>query len=340
MELSAQELVDSTLHAYRSALGAMGACGTQACPPIGPDLAQSLENLQSRLAAEASVETLSETEQLVSRKLADWGGEAGEYFKKKTADVKEVLRLVARMAEAVGERDARYTREFGEFSARLNTIAELDNLAEMRQSLAQSVVALNGCVSRMSKDGQESVLHLRAELSAYQSKLEEAERQASRDALTGLDNRRKVELHMELLSRRVQTFCILMLDLDGFKGINDRHGHLAGDEVLKQFAKELRGVFRATDTVGRWGGDEFMVVIECGLQEAEAKIERLRHWTLGDYKIQTPSGALKVPVNASVGLAEWNAGEPIANAVARADAAMYADKAARGKHTLVRQTRS
>jgi len=70
--------------------------------PLGSDLAQSLENLQSRLAAEASVEALSETEQLVSRKLADWGGEAGEYFKKKTADVKEVLRLVARTAEAWG----------------------------------------------------------------------------------------------------------------------------------------------------------------------------------------------------------------------------------------------
>jgi diguanylate cyclase (GGDEF)-like protein len=336
MELNAQELFDSALHAYRAALGAMGACGAQACPPIGPDLALSLENLQSRLAAVATVATLSETEQLVRRKLTDWGAEAGEYFMKKTADVKEVLRLVARTAEAVGERDARYTHEFGALSAKLNSIAELDNLAEMRQSLTQSVVALSGCVSRMAKDGQASVSQLRAELSAYQSKLEEAELQASRDALTGLDNRRKVELQMELLSRRVQTFCVILLDLDGFKEINDRYGHLAGDEVLKQFAKELRGAFRATDTVGRWGGDEFMVVIDCGLKEAEGKINALRRWTLGDYRIQTPSGVVKVSVNASLGLATWSAGEAIANVVARADAAMYADKAATERAAPIR----
>ena len=336
IELNAQELADSALHAYSAALGAMGAFGAQACPPIGLDLAQSLANLQSRLAAAATVATLSETERLLHRKLADWAAKAGEHFSRKTADVKEVLRLVARAAKAVGERDTRYANEFGALSARLNSIAELDNLAEMRQSLIRSVAALDGCVSRMAEDGQKSASQLQAEIAAYQARLEEAELQSARDALTGLDNRRKVELQMELLSRRVGTFCVILLDLDGFKEINDRYGHLAGDEVLKQFAKELRGAFHASDTVGRWGGDEFMVVIECGWKEAEIKIDGLRRWVLGDYRIQTPSGVVKVSVNASLGLAAWDAGEAIADVVARADAAMNANKPTTGKGAPIR----
>ncbi len=59
-------------------------------------------------------------------------------------------------------------------------------------------------------------------------------------------------------------FCVAIIDIDEFKRVNDEHGHLVGDELLKQFAAEMRSVCRSTDTIGRWGGDEFILLLHCG----------------------------------------------------------------------------
>ena len=119
-----------------------------------------------------------------------------------------------------------------------------------------------------------------------------------------------------------------IIDIDGFKKVNDNHGHLTGDELLKQFGAELRSACRATDVIGRWGGDEFILLYDCGLAEAEAQTERLRKWICGNYEVKVKSGALKLRVDASIGLAAHAAGEGVKELVARADAAMYEQKAA------------
>jgi len=101
---------------------------------------------------------------------------------------------------------------------------------------------------------------------------------------------------------------VMMFDLNGFKQVNDTHGHLAGDEVLKQFATELRGAFRPLDDVGRWGGDEFIVVLDCGLEEARGHVERVQKWVFGDYTVRGEGSPRKLPVDASVGVAAWREG--------------------------------
>jgi diguanylate cyclase (GGDEF)-like protein len=113
-----------------------------------------------------------------------------------------------------------------------------------------------------------------------------------------------------------------------FNAINDRHGHTASDSLLKQFATELQSSMRSMDLVARWGGDEFIVVLNCELAEAKPQIDRIRQWTFGDYIIQTGSGKaeLKVGVSAAVGAAQWVPGIPRPQVIDQADAAMYQDK--------------
>jgi diguanylate cyclase (GGDEF)-like protein len=120
---------------------------------------------------------------------------------------------------------------------------------------------------------------------------------------------------------------VVIVDIDDFKQVNDAHGHLIGDKVLKQFAVELRSACRPTDTIGRWGGDEFILLFDCGLEEAAAKTERLRKWICGDYSVPGKSGTLKLQVDASIGLAAHAPGEGMNEVVGRADAAMYQQKA-------------
>jgi len=82
--------------------------------------------------------------------------------------------------------------------------------------------------------------------------------------------------------------------------------------------------------VGRWGGDEFIILLDCGLAEAEAQTERLTKWVCGNYTIGGASGPIQLKVNASIGLAEAMPGEPLKALLARADAEMYKQKAATG----------
>jgi len=153
-------------------------------------------------------------------------------------------------------------------------------------------------------------------------------RAASLDPLTGLVNRRgAVDAVAEGAGRpRGEQVALLLIDLDGFKDVNDTHGHLAGDGVLQQVATALRTAARLDDVVARWGGDEFVVVAGLGPIRARALGDRLRD------TIRT-SVTSDIPVTGSVGVSVRDAPIDERAWLARADAAMYAAKRAGGDAT-------
>jgi diguanylate cyclase (GGDEF)-like protein/PAS domain S-box-containing protein len=154
------------------------------------------------------------------------------------------------------------------------------------------------------------------------------------DALTGLPNR--ILFHDRLrhaLERghreRTQT-CVLIIDLDGFKAINDEHGHPMGDAVLVAFAERLTSVLRASDTAARLGGDEFAIVCEnTERPEAEVLADRVRTTVTDPLVI----GDLTMAIGMSIGIGSAPGGadpdEQYERVVREADDAMYADKARR-----------
>jgi diguanylate cyclase (GGDEF)-like protein len=212
-------------------------------------------------------------------------------------------------------------------SERLQGTAKLNDLTTIRRALAVNVAELESCVTKMVRDGNESVAELRAQMSVYKHRLEEVERIASYDQLTGLTNRRMIERQLESNTAQGRPFSIIYIDLNGFKQINDTIGHLAGDDLLKQFASELQAAFRTTDLVGRWGGDEFIVVMDGDFNEAATRAERIAKWVDGEYTLTTNSGVRKLQVSAACGVASWNGGDTPASVLQRADEAMYQHKA-------------
>ena len=322
------DLLTTAIDVYGSALVEMGNCSLVACPGMGDELKRNLGELKAGLSVDISCGTLSATDSEVCKQLRDWGRETARHYQEKACEVKEMLLMMARTAESVSARDQRCAGQMSEVTERLRAIASLDDLTEIRASIEKSATELKTSIDRMTAEGKAVLDQLKEQVANYQTKLEEAEEMASRDALTGLSSRLYVEGQIEKRIGTGAPFCVAIIDIDCFKKVNDDHGHVTGDELLKQFGTELRSACRATDVIGRWGGDEFILLFDCGLAEAEAQTERLRKWICGSYTVQGKLGTIKLRVDASIGLAAHAADEEMKELLARADAAMYEKKAA------------
>ncbi len=331
IEARPDESLKPMCESYRASLTAMGISATQICPHIGEDFQHGLLNLRDRLSLDAAPETVAETGKQVEAELKKWGESASGYFQQTAHDVKEIMLTMAETTQSLGERDQRYAKQFEEFAGQLAAIGSLGDIAKVRQSLGKSAQLLKSCVERMVQEGEQSVSKIRAELSTYQSRLDEVERVATQDPVTGVANRYKAERQIQLRIERSRNLSIAIFDLDNFKQTNDLYGHPVGDALLKQFATELRTFFRSTDIVSRWGGDEFLVIVDCSPEEVRDRLEPVGRWVYGDYTIQIGGEARNINVHACVGMASWRPGETAAELIARADAAMYKEKSQKGK---------
>jgi diguanylate cyclase (GGDEF)-like protein/PAS domain S-box-containing protein len=151
---------------------------------------------------------------------------------------------------------------------------------------------------------------------------------ADHDSLTGLPNRRFFEEQLAIVVGRCQRYgenaTLLLLDLDGFKEVNDAHGHRSGDDVLKAVANAIREQIRASDTPARVGGDEFAVLLQAAGSEGAAVAEAIR-LAIADTIVEVRHGV--VGLTASIGTAFLDEQTTDAEAaLTEADAAMYRDK--------------
>jgi diguanylate cyclase (GGDEF)-like protein len=324
-----REAVDEfALTAFRSSLAAIADCGKRAVPPLGQDLSRKLEQIQGGLRQPVSTDALTAATKRAEAELALWADLAVRLHEDNEREMREIVRAVANAAESVERRDEKYTSQIGDLSVKLRSIASLNDLAMIRRSIVDSAAALKTCVDQMTAESRASVTELSKEVNHYRDRLRESERVSMLDTLTNLANRRAFEYQLQARIEVGSVFSLLMIDLNDFKSVNDRYGHLSGDDLLRQFAAELSGQFSGEDLVGRWGGDEFVVLTACDLKEAHARADRVRHWAMGEYKIKTASGTVKVPLQGSIGVAQWNGKEDGATLMARADAGSYDAKGA------------
>ena len=149
--------------------------------------------------------------------------------------------------------------------------------------------------------------------------------QAKHDLLTGLLNRRAGEYTLKCCQRTAQiehkAYALILADVDHFKSVNDRYGHEEGDRILRRCARLLRGKVRSGDTVIRWGGEEFLIVLPgCNLEDARELAERIRT------AVSSHPDALVGTVTVSLGVAAWTLGDHSSTVLRRADLALYSAK--------------
>ena len=172
------------------------------------------------------------------------------------------------------------------------------------------------------------IRQLRQNLRATRYQLQQFEEKSIRDELTGLYNRR--QLHTELndairlANSHGITFCMCLIDVDHFKDINDRYGHLVGDLILREFARVARDSIRDSDVLGRYGGDEFMQILpDTELKGAVMHAERLR---VHAHFLSLQNVMPEKSISLSIGVAQYRPGESASTLIERADTALYRSK--------------
>ena len=299
-------------------------------PELEHEFHQRLSVIQKTVKADPEEGVLTESRRVLEQDLEEHARRSVGLFQDKTGEVRRIVLILAEATELIQSRTGSYGERFRKIASRLEHVAALDDLGEIRRSLSEQVGELNHGVETMHRDSHEVFVRMRSEMDSIRGRLDEAEKLAETDALTGLLNRRGMERKLETAIAAQCQFCTIIFDLDRFKGINDRYGHLCGDQVLRAFGQRLVALFRPGDAVARWGGDEFLALIPCDVRDSLARSRRIAQSACGTYVVNVEGRELRVEVSASVGVSEHKPGQALKDLIAVADRLMYQNKQAVG----------
>jgi diguanylate cyclase (GGDEF)-like protein len=292
-----QPSFEALLQCYLSAIQDIAQTVHLIHPEIGSACHEHLLSMRTRLSVEACSEAGSETLEEVRNALHQ--------------ELQAFSQRAHRYEDALSARNESFADRLAKFSVEMEQAVRSADL----QRLAQQAAELRDFVKHEEQANRDALL-----------RWQETELLAYIDPLTGVANRREFDRQLAGRIAADRDFCILLFDLDAFKLVNDRFGHLCGDEVLKQLGARLARQVRSRDFVCRWGGDEFVAILECALPNAVARAQEIAQWLSGPYHVTVEGQQLDVEVGVSVGIAERVAGETPAQLFHRVDASLYSKK--------------
>jgi diguanylate cyclase (GGDEF)-like protein len=322
-----QQVLEVAMHCLRSAIESMERYGLDGCSAVGAEYQPRLERLRERLAPGATMDSLRETNETLDRDLREYAARAREYAKRETGQIKEILKALAGAAEGMVAHNNHYAKEFHAVGVRLDEISALEDPGALRNALNIQAGQLKSSVEAMTADSAAAASRIAGEMQVFEQRIREAQKLAATDPLTGLVNRREGERQLSERVEEGRPFCILLFDLDHFKSVNDRFGHLCGDQVLQRFSKLLRDRLRPSDVVCRWGGDEFLAILECSLRDAMTRAQQISAQLSGRQPYEIGGKEVRLEMKASAGVAEFHRGETLQQLFARADSLLYGAKA-------------
>ena len=249
-----------------------------------------------------------------------------------TSSLSELHQVVWDCIQALGRVTTADTQSDSKISTRIQSLrsaAQGQDLGQLRQQVTGMLSLLESEIEARRARGQDEVERLSDRLQRVTAALMNERQNGKLDPLTQVYGRAALDTHMENLCEMAQviqpTAVAFLIDVDHFKWVNDKFGHSTGDEALKRLAARLREQFkRRGDFVGRFGGDEFVAIVEESRPEAIQTIGERALFAVRE--IEVGGGDDTVRISVSIGAAALKAGETPREWLDRADKALYASK--------------
>lgn len=286
-----------------------------------PELSRTIESL---LASQEGL-TPERTEELYSK---FFGTGHGEDLVNRTSD--EITGALQQLLEHVGEAGddaSRYSQQLHNFTGDL---AHAGSKEELR-ALVSGVLRETRNMQQRNKKLEERLSDSSSHINDLSQRLEDVRREALTDALTGIANRKAFDLSLQTCVNSTiedgENLCLVMVDIDHFKGFNDQHGHQMGDQVLRLIGHTLKLSVKGQDTPARYGGEEFAIILpNTKLADAVVLAERIRKTVANKRVTKKNTGEALGKITLSLGVAQLRPGEPLSDLISRADEALYAAK--------------
>ncbi len=289
------------------------------CEVMGQTLAQGLTARSVRSVNELLVNTRSRQASL----------------REERSRARDALKgLINRMLQELGElgqHTDRFSDSVGKYAEVIEKADTLESLAGVVREMVEESRSVQSLVQQTQgrlRDEHDRASQLAERVEALEGELRKLSNEVQTDQLTQVANRRGLiaafETERAKLEREPHPLALALLDIDNFKKLNDSLGHAAGDEALKSLAARVSGLLRPGDKVGRWGGEEFVLILpEAPLEEAQAVLLRLQRSLSASLFMHE---GRDVFVTFSAGVTLYQQGETLEHALDRADEALYEAK--------------
>jgi diguanylate cyclase (GGDEF)-like protein len=271
----------------------------------------------------------------------DWGGlrryfsahrgKERDYVGRSFSNLREAVQTFARCLTTAVSEEKNSDEQVSQQLGRLGDAFRSNDPDTIRKQAESVVSIVSDAMERRKQREADQLALLSDKIQTLRDELQLVRQQAALDPLTQLHNRAALDAHLDRVSDLAfllnSSPCLLMIDVDHFKKINDQHGHQTGDEVLRRIADALvRQFLRREDFVARYGGEEFVVVIpDSTLLNARKRADRVRE-AVSELEVPGANGTLKTTI--SIGISSLAPGDTGKTWLARADAALYEAKAA------------
>jgi diguanylate cyclase (GGDEF)-like protein len=308
------------------------------------DLRRSLDDFRAKLSARARPADLTGAAAHCLERCESYFVSVQDYLVARDSEFGETIDLLrVALSKLAGDTEG-VNDAMDENTRKLKRLSQLNDIRHLRRELSQTVVDLETVVEEKKKLEAATQRKLTAQIAALESKVEQSMAEALKDPLTGVANRRGFDeaLHRWVVrgTRSGTTFALAMVDLDGFKRINDDHGHSVGDRILTVAARCMKNGIRSSDFVARYGGEEFVLMFkDIDLERARQRMsEILDKVAAARYEYRGVGRRVVVSFSASCGLTHSVPGEPIDELVKRADGALYEAKSHGKSRVAVKAT--
>jgi diguanylate cyclase len=247
------------------------------------------------------------------------------------AEFLDLVRVLREVVDAVRGEARQFEDDLIRSTSAMERMVEIEDIRELKRELTREVRALKQAVVERQAVEVEHFERLTSRVTTLEDSLAKARAEAATDALTGIANRGAFDVALrERLGRAAREpagFSLAIVDLDDFKRINDTHGHLVGDRVIRFVSQTLKRMIKGKDTAARFGGEEFAIVLpDTPMGGALALAENIRRAVADARLVRSDTREPLSQITVSIGVGCFRAGEDRDALIERADQALYAAK--------------